>query len=119
MWLATQINCQRSTVRLFYSDGHALQRSSKQCIAMYIHFAIVCTARMFRLYIDSVCLYKATETPADQEPPLPRLKTFKEVITALEDVAHYLEYKGLGDVALSVASNVDKLQMYSTTDNNA
>ena len=38
------------------------------------------------------------------------LKTFKEAITALEDVAYYLEYKGLGDVALSVASNVDKIE---------
>ena len=44
---------------------------------------------------------------ADQEPPLPRLITFKEAITVLEDVAHY--YKGLGDAALFVASNVDKI----------
>ena len=46
---------------------------------------------------------------ADQEPALPKLKTIKEAITALEYVAYYLEYKGLGDVALSVASNVDKI----------
>ena len=41
----------------------------------------------------------------------PSLNTFKEAITALEDVALacYSEYKGLGDVALSVASNVDKI----------
>ena len=46
---------------------------------------------------------------ADQEPALPKLKTIKEAITALEDVAYYLEYKGFGDVAFSVASNVDKI----------
>ena len=32
--LACQISCQRSTVHLFYRDGHALQRS-KQC--MHVH----------------------------------------------------------------------------------
>ena len=49
------------------------------------------------------------DATVDQEPPLPRLKTYKEAITALEDVSYFLEYKGHGEEALSVSSNVDKI----------
>ena len=49
------------------------------------------------------------DATVDQEPPLPRLKTYKEAITALEDVSYFLEYKGHGDEALSISSNVDKI----------
>ena len=49
------------------------------------------------------------EDSADQEEPIPKLKTYKEAITALEDVSQFLEYKGHGDEALSVGSIIDRI----------
>lgn len=49
------------------------------------------------------------EDSADQEEPLPKLKTYKEAITALEDMSQFLEYKRHGDEALSVGSTIDRI----------
>ena len=45
----------------------------------------------------------------DLEEPLPKFKTYKEAITALEDVASYLEHRGHGDEAFFIGSSIDKL----------
>ena len=73
MWLATQIN---STVYGdLDSDGHALQRSSKQC--MYIHLVEFVLPECFG-YRQSLSIQG--QMPAEQEPHLPRLKNLQGTI---------------------------------------
>ena len=64
---------------------------------MHVHtFSIVCTE---------------DGATAEQEPPLSRLKTFKEVITALKDVAYYLEYKVM--FCLIITSSTSIMYLYA------
>ena len=45
----------------------------------------------------------------DHEEAIPTLKSYKEAITALEEVSYYLEYKGHGLEALNVGSAIDRI----------
>ena len=49
------------------------------------------------------------DSTANTEEPLPKLKTYKEAITSLEEVSRFLEYKGHGDEALSIGSTIERI----------
>ena len=52
----------------------------------------------------------------DDDPVVPKLKTYKEAINSLEDVCQFLEHKGHGIEALSIASSIDRVVSLKTSD---
>ena len=51
----------------------------------------------------------------DDDPVVPKLKTYKEAINSLEDVCQFLEHKGHGMEALSIASSIDHIVSLKTS----
>ena len=45
----------------------------------------------------------------DESPVVPKLRTYKEAINALEDVSQFLEHKGHGSEALLIGSSIDRI----------
>lgn len=51
----------------------------------------------------------AGDGDSDDEQSLPKLNTYKEAITALEEVSRFLQFKGHVDEALSIGSTIDRI----------
>ena len=51
----------------------------------------------------------------NDDPVVPKLKTYKEAINSLEDISQFLELKGHGIEVLSIASSIDRIVSLKTS----